>query len=173
MSYLGTGGSGPVTLRRIPPGDAGVRQTLEHMRRLARRDSRDPSVVDTARTVAGGARGLRGAALLRSWLAAHVRYADDPPGVELVQAPRVQLARIRATGRTAGDCDDVAVLAAALGMALGYRARYVVVSFGPWPYEHVWTELRAPGAGWLELDTTRPAGVPAGAWIHRQAEFAL
>jgi len=62
------------------------------------------------------------------------------------------------------DCDDVAMLGAALGKAVGLRARFVAVAFGPRgaPYRHVWAEL-GPRTNnvWLDMDTTRPAqGLP-------------
>ncbi|MEE8177710.1 MAG: hypothetical protein V3T65_06925 [Acidobacteriota bacterium] len=60
------------------------------------------------------------------------------------------------------DCDDAAVLSAALGKAVGLKPRFVVLGFeGPTgPYRHVYTEL-FDGVAWTEMDVTRPGGIGA------------
>jgi hypothetical protein len=89
---------------------------------------------------------------------------SDPSGVELLHDPVLLLEDIRERGQARGDCDDVAVLGAALGGAMGLSARFVVVGFrGPnEPFEHVWTELY-DGTTWRELDVTRPRNAEAPA----------
>lgn len=135
----------------VPAGDPGTFFTLELMRSLALADA------GLLTSVAERIIGTTGNPLarLRAFLSERVRFTHDPAGVELLQAPTVQLATIRSRGTAAGDCDDVAVLGAALGLAAGYPARFVVLRFEPeGPYEHVYAELRGPH-GWFELDTTR------------------
>jgi len=85
--------------------------------------------------------------------------------VEMLHGPAWQVQQIRARGIVQVDCDDVAMLAAALGKAVGLRARFVVVGFDSRtaPYRHVWAELspRARVPMWSEMDVTRPAqGLP-------------
>lgn len=83
-----------------------------------------------------------------------IRYVMDPVAVELVQAPEVTLA-VRA-----GDCDDKAVLLAALLMAIGHPCRFVAVAFdNPSVFEHVYVQAAVgdPAAGeWVSLDPTEP-----------------
>lgn len=97
---------------------------------------------------------------LRAYVASVWRFLRDPKNVELLQAPRVLLDTIGENGYVRGDCDDAAILGAALVKAVGLRARFVVVgwrgSFGP--FSHVWTE-GWDGRRWVEFDVTRPAQV--------------
>ena len=90
------------------------------------------------------------------------RFRRDPWRLEWVMAPAAQLAYVKAQGCVEGDCDDAAVLAAALGEALGFPARFAVLGFlgRRGPISHVFTELEVPGAGWYELDVTRPVAAP-------------
>lgn len=162
---------GPVTLEYIPPGDAGVAVTLGTMEAIARKGARSPLLQGLARRIVGSGTPVDGPARLRAWIGSRVGYRDDPPGVEMLTAPEILTARALAGEPSGGDCDDVATLAAALGLAGGYPARFVVASFGPWPYEHVWTELH-DGRRWVELDTTRPAQFAPGAGVYRQSETA-
>ena len=106
---------------------------------------------------------------IRAFLAAHVRFQLDPLGVELIRTPSYLLRQIEDTGRAEGDCDDVAVLGAALGMAAGIPARYVLVGLTPGdPFEHVYAELLTAW-GPVDLDTTRPAQMPPGVEVVRTA----
>ncbi len=99
---------------------------------------------------------------LRAWLRRVWRFQRDPAGVELVHRPERLLDEWQATGYISGDCDDAAVLGGALGLALGFAGRFVVLAFGGGPYQHVYTELLVdPLAGWLDLDITRSRVRPA------------
>lgn len=86
----------------------------------------------------------------------HWRFVRDPTGIELLHRPERLLDQIAAGGYAIGDCDDAAILGAALGKAVGFSARFVVLGFfGPrGPFSHVYTELWT-GTGWRELDITR------------------
>lgn len=140
-----------------PGGDLGTIRTLGIMKRYARRALPDPLLQGAARRILGGAAAPAAmAAAVRSWLARVFQFQPDPPGVELVKTPRRQLLELERTGRVTGDCDDAAVLGAALGRAVGLPARFVAVGFERgMPFRHVWTELETPD-GWVELDVTRP-----------------
>lgn len=148
-----------VVTRRIPGGDAGTLATLGHMRRLANRGVRDPLTVRVTGTIISGV--LRNpavhAANLRAWIARRFRFRRDPHGVELVREVREMLTDALRDGVATGDCDDAAVLAAAMGKAVGLKARYVALAFGASgaPFRHVYTELWN-GRAWVEVDVTRP-----------------
>ena len=98
---------------------------------------------------------------IRDYVDQHSQFLRDPDGVELLHGPVWQLRQLLTRGRVLVDCDDIAMLTAALGGAIGLKARFVVVGFGGphAPYRHVWTELRSPvpGAPWVDMDLTRAA----------------
>jgi transglutaminase-like putative cysteine protease len=150
----------------IPTGDFGTLATLGHMRRLAREAVANPLVRATAVAATDGTGGkdaFAQAMAIRNWLVRNTAFLRDPNGTELLHSPRYMLAALRTLGPPLRiDCDDVAVLGAALGGAVGLRARFVVAAFfsPSAPFRHVWTELSAPwgtvvGTRWVELDTTR------------------
>lgn len=169
MAYAGDSVAGSV--RRdyvIPSGHAGIEETVRHMRRLVRDAEGRPLLARTAARIIAGARTDGTAAVaIREWMDQHTRFEPDPVGVELIRTPEYMLEMVATTGEASGDCDDVAVLGAALGRAAGLPARFVLIGFRKGePYQHVYTELGTP-TGWLELDTTRPAQMPAGLEIAR------
>ena len=154
----------------LPGGDFGTYLTLGQMRAAVLRDFLAPDVRLTAARIAGAAGpGAEGQALaLRQWLEDHVQFVRDPSQTEMLHGPAWQVRRALTHGTLQIDCDDVAMLAAAMGKAIGLQARFIVVGFGSpkAPFRHVWTELAAPGQHprWLECDITRPAqGLPFGA----------
>lgn len=154
----------------LPAGELGSRETLRRMAELARAALVEPAVIDTAAAiVAGASNPVAQVARIRDYLARHVRFLRDPVGVELLRAPRYVLGQIAAKGAVQMDCDDVATLGAALGLAVGLPARMIAVGFrGPeGPLTHVFTELLA-GGRWRELDTTRPAQGIRGSPITRR-----
>jgi len=149
-----------VTLEQIPGGTAGTLTTLRRMHQLVREAVVDPGVRDVALAIVRPCPGraytcqLRA---LRAWLAGRFRFRRDPYRVEWAMAPAKQLATVRGQGFVEGDCDDAAILAAALGQAVGFPARFVVLGFlgARGPYGHVYTELQAPASPWVEFDVTR------------------
>lgn len=146
----------------IPNGALGTWSTVQHMRRAVRKGLRDPLTVATAgRIVAGSPSAADRAARIRGFLERRFSFVPDPTGVELLKTPNHMLERIQSHGFATGDCDDAAILGAALGKAVGLRARFRLLGFAPrGPARHVFTELETE-RGWLELDTTRPAQIPA------------
>lgn len=148
----------------VPDGDPGVARTIGAMRALAHGASGDADFRSFARIIAGPSdRAVLRIERIRAFVADKVRFRFDPEGVELVTAPARLLAEIAFGGWTEGDCDDSATLAAALGLAVGLRARFVTVALARGaPYTHVFAELRGP-VGWYELDTLREVqGIPPG-----------
>jgi len=145
-----------VSRGRIPGGDAGVMVTAETMKRLA--DERTPLLAETAANIMWGAgESITGAVEgVRRFVTEAVRYVPDAWNAEVVRSPTYMLRRIQRSGVAYGDCDDMATLAAALGLALGIPARYVLVGFNGGPLEHVFTELWTPD-GWVTVDPSKPA----------------
>lgn len=170
MSYAGDVGPVEVSSRTswIPGGHLGIEATVWKMRRLVARSLGAPLLLEAARNMVPGSGDSTEAALrIRAYLEDAVAFVPDPLGVELLKSPVYLLREIEARGRATGDCDDVAVLGAALGRAIGLPARFVLLAFTEGaPYEHVYTELGA-GGEWVELDTTRPAQLPSGLEVVR------
>lgn len=97
---------------------------------------------------------------IRQWCATAVQFTRDPMDRELLHSPEAMLRQWESTRRILGDCDDAAILAAGLAVAVGYRARFVAVAFLDTrnPYAHVWAEVAPPtgtGDEWIECDVTR------------------
>lgn len=141
-------------------GDSGTAQTVAQMRNLVNSSLTDPVVVATARALAAAAqvRDTDGQAEnIKTYLMDHFQFVRDPSGVELLSTPRFMLDSITARMYAQGDCDEAAILAAALGKAIGLRARFILLGFSgsTGPLAHVFTLLRGRSA-WHNLDVTRP-----------------
>lgn len=145
------------TTVEIPDGDAGTLATVEHMRALVNDRCAHPRIRALALRIIGKASSP---ALqidrIRVWLRTHVRFVPDPDVTELLHDPVLLAEWIERDGSVGVDCDDVAMLGAVLGKAVGIPARFVIVGFYQpnAPFGHVWTEL-FDGQTWRELDTTR------------------
>ncbi len=149
----------------------------------------DDAIVDP--TVMRLANGLRKAhtnahvraRVLYDWLHRFMRFTPDPPGVELLQHPRHLLsvveakdseainAPLMALGRSSppriraeGDCDDRAMLGAALARSLGLTVGFTTYREAPTlPYVHVALVVQVPGvlAPWyLDPQENIPFGLP-------------
>lgn len=78
-----------------------------------------------------------------------IRYVRDIRNVETLQDPDYTLLQ------AAGDCDDKAVLTAALLESIGHPTAFLALGFAPGKFSHVIAETRAGAAGkWLPLETT-------------------
>jgi len=92
---------------------------------------------------------------LRYWATSpRIRYTNDARHVEQVKTPVRTLTEIQKQGFALLDCDDIATVIAALGMAFGREASFVVVGFGaPGAYTHVFARLKEPKSGaWIVCD---------------------
>lgn len=149
-----------VTRTERPTGDGGVIQTLKQMGQQIRLASIDPLIVNTAREIIlpAGRRAVNEKIwLIRAWLDGHTKWVPDPENAEYLVTPRAMLQRILSQGVAPGDCDDMAMLGAALLKAVGIRAQLKAVGFYPAKYfRHVYAE-GWDGAQWQELDISRPA----------------
>jgi transglutaminase-like putative cysteine protease len=101
----------------------------------------------------GGARGLPQhdftgeARRLFEFVRDRIRYVKDCDGVELLH-PAEWVLRLGA-----GDCDDKAILLAALLLSIGHTPRFVAVAFEPDSFSHVWVQDYLAGR-WIDLEAT-------------------
>lgn len=139
-------------------GDFGTAQTVRVMRRLVDAAQADAGFVrfatDLIRNVPAHDEAGELFALF-SWIQQNIRFTKDPVAKEKLYPPQ-ELLKIRA-----GDCDDIAMLTAALALTLGYPAQLITVSSNPdYPetFSHVYTEVELPpGSGnWVAMDAARP-----------------
>jgi transglutaminase-like putative cysteine protease len=132
------------------------------MRRLAREGSMDPAVRQATERIVRQVFDhdfLSEYLAIFNWVRRHVRYVRDPILIEQVASPRATL-QMRA-----GDCDDMAVLIAAMIGSVGGRTRFVAGAYkyrnGRPVLEHVWVEAHEPrGNNWVVLDPVPGRQVP-------------
>lgn len=149
----------------IPRGDWGTYVIVRKMRSLARKGMSAPSVRNLALEIVRGIPGKDSYSqifAIKDWLHTHIWFTRDPHSAELLYTPERMVTILRNPvhgGILQVDCDDAAILAAALGGAVGLRSRFVVVGFlqPNAPYRHIWTELSDPhvASKWFEMDVTR------------------
>jgi hypothetical protein len=142
----------------IPGGKEGVITTLKFMRRL---------VIDykAALPIRVQAANLVKPCKQKDWscevknlhafVRDKIRFVRDVRDIETLYTPDKTLERKE------GDCDDKAVLLAAMLESIGHPSRFVAVGFAPEEYEHVFVETKI-GPRWIPLETTEPVNV---GWI--------
>lgn len=139
-SYLGS----------IPTGVAGVRATLKLMRDIVRQTRHTLPVQTKAGALVQGCAEkdyLCEASTLHAFVRDQIRYLRDTREVEVIRFPQ-QTMQLQY-----GDCDDKALLLAALAEGIGFNARFRAVGLDGEPYSHVYTELMIPGKGWTPAET--------------------
>jgi hypothetical protein len=87
------------------------------------------------------------AGALYTWITKNINYVRDPWNIERIQSPDVTLRQ------QAGDCDDHAILSAALLQSLGIQTGFRIVSRTGRTYDHIYSVFRSP-QGWKSFDTT-------------------
>lgn len=87
------------------------------------------------------------AGALYTWITKNINYVRDPWNIERIQSPDVTIRQ------KAGDCDDHAILSAALLQSLGIQTGFRIVSRTGRTYDHIYTVFRSP-KGWKSFDTT-------------------
>jgi transglutaminase-like putative cysteine protease len=138
------------TLEHFPDGPAGTLAVLKRMRRAVLDSKTHPLIRAQAVAIVQPmpAKNWRAeAAAVQNWMKRHIRYVRDVRDVETLQAPDYTL-RVRA-----GDCDDQAMLAAALLESIGHPTRFVAIGRAPRSYSHVFAETLV-GDRWTALETT-------------------
>jgi Transglutaminase-like superfamily len=137
----------------LAPGNLGIAQTIMTMQQLRDLGSQDASVrqrvfeILRAYNVNSRDRYATAHAIL-SWVKANITFVPDPAGRELIGHPSYLL-DVRA-----GDCDDMAVLTAAMLQAVGIPAQFVTIrADAQEPARHSHVYLRAFINGrWMGLD---------------------
>jgi len=100
-----------------------TRQTLELGQDLADRWAIHPLMVAVTREIVKGVTDPVGEArAIWSWIRSNVAYRHDPVGAEWVQDPFETAFKTKA-----GDCDDMATLAAAMLQSIGHPSRVAAV----------------------------------------------
>lgn len=97
-----------------------------------------------------------------SWITESVRFKRDTFGAEHLRHPDQLIAEIERDGRTSADCDDVAMLGAALVRAMGFEPAIIVQAATPTgPFEHVYFGAILDG-GLVHMDPQErtPFGYP-------------
>lgn len=105
---------------------------------------------------------------LYRWITKHVEFIKDQFGIERLQSPDVTIQL------GSGDCDDHAILSAAMLLSVGIPARLRVVALDPMRpevFNHIFTEY-FDGQRWQSFDTTLNtfAGyrIPESAFINQK-----
>lgn len=138
----------------IPDGAPGIRATVQRMRALVREARVDPEIRRAAinLTLLLPPRDFDGEVrALFEFVRDRIRYVGDVNGIETLTAP----AKTLALG--AGDCDDKAVLLAALLESIGYTTAFVVTGYStPGVYEHVYLAVMDSFGRLIPLDPSEP-----------------
>lgn len=133
---------------------------MRKMARIVRQSLGNERLTRVAHSVVANAGGGRDDVAhvhaINEWLMEHFQFLRDPCAVEVLRSPLSYLDDIARTGRAIGDCDDAAMLAAAMGMSVGIPAAFVALAFFSQdaPFSHVITEFRT-SRGIMKSDVTR------------------
>lgn len=154
MNLIGSGANAPATgtLISVPGGIAGVQRTLALMVDLVRTFKTDVNVNAFAvQLVHGCAPKDKRCELdtLQRFVRDQIRYVNDIDGVETLRTP-IQTLKLQA-----GDCDDKAVLLAALAATIGFATRFCAIGVRGGDFSHVMAQARL-GAGWINAETIVP-----------------
>ena len=146
---------GSVTTPQLP-GAAGVVQTLGNMRAMVNGAIADPLIrryAVQATDHTGRHEAHQQALAIGEWVRRHVKYVPDPLGNEHLTNPALLLKAHHEGRRVYGDCDDMAMVCAAMAKAIGLPVSFHAVGRGK-RYHHVYAEV----AG-VPIDPTVSFGV--------------
>lgn len=144
-----------MTLAALPDGVDGIRATLALMVTIARQSKSDFAVRNQAlRLVQTLPQKDYYAEVeaIHKYVRDDIRYVKDIDGIETLALPSKTMLMMQ------GDCDDKALLAASLLIALGHQSRFVAVGSAPNTYSHVLVETLI-GKRWVAVETTEPVSV--------------
>ena len=146
------------TVQEIPNGLAGTIATIDLMKQFVAESQQRPTTRLTAlnilRTAGVDSKNEAAAAhALYSWIKKNISYIKDPIDVETVQAPEITLQN------HGGDCDDHAVLMAALAENIGIESKFSVIGNDENNFSHVFPEIYI-NRKWTPADTT--SAIPFG-----------
>jgi transglutaminase-like putative cysteine protease len=159
------------TILRFPlsSGQVGTDETIAVMRAVA------IDAAESGRLTAATARRIRDdnqSAWMRmkdvyAFLHASVIYADDAEGVEQIRTPERMLLDMQNAkdGKARGDCDDRATLGAALLLAMGLPAYFIVVTSSPLrQWHHVFYGSALPDVPDRVIPFDPQENIPPGIW---------
>jgi len=95
---------------------------------------------------------------VHKYIRENIKYTRDPEGLELFIAPWKMIELInkgmeRREKIASGDCDDMALFAASLYKALGYRSRIVLLDTGGAGIDHAIAEVYSDEvSAWIMVD---------------------
>lgn len=140
-----------ITVRQIPNGPDGTRETLKLMATLAKRGKVSPPVYAKARELVAHLppKDWRGQVdAIYTFVRDAVRYVSDVDGMEGLQTPDVTLEIL------AGDCDDKVILLGALLTSIGHPVQFCAVKVDDEKdFSHV-AARTLMGTAWVWLETT-------------------
>jgi transglutaminase-like putative cysteine protease len=142
----------------IPDGDAGISATISKMKALmfSAQGVRSYTVRKaTLDAVRGVERGQSEIDSVFHWVKDNIEFHGEYS--ETLQSPEATI------NLEAGDCDDQAVLAAAMLSSLGFETRFKTVALwnSPDEYSHVYVEVKDKQSGqWMPLDPTVETSYP-------------
>lgn len=146
----------PVERSKLPPGKQGTDVTVAKMSQLSMGPwgAQSPKVRALATDIlskAGVPEKNYPAEMvaIHNWVRDNVRYTRDTHGQETLLTPEYMISG--KPGSMNGDCDDKAMLVAALLGAVGIPSRFVVVGVTPDRYSHVYLQAK-PKDRWIALD---------------------
>ena len=147
-----------ISSHSVADGDLGVHQTIALMKTLVNGPEgvRSPDVRQAALEAARGSeRGMREIDSVFAWVKDHIEFRGEYG--ETLQTPKMTLYY------GAGDCDDQAVLQAAMLNSLGYQTRFRTVALrdSADDLSHVYVEvLEKSSRQWIPVDTTVARAYP-------------
>lgn len=144
-------GATPYTsfLGSIPEGDDGVKATLRIMVSVVRKTKTSLPVLTLARSIVKSCAPkdyVCEATALQQYVQKAIRYTRDINDVETIQYPEQTLSL------GTGDCDDMAILFAALAESVGFPTRFAAVGLSGQGFSHVLAQLMIPGQGWVSAE---------------------
>lgn len=112
--------------------------------------------------------------VVKDYVSNLVKYQPDPQRAELFTSPHKMMELIY-QGTAMGDCDDFAILCAAIYRALGYNARIVLLDQTGQGFNHAANHVYSESANlWYYVDATRSLKVaPASSKLQNEPGSAL
>lgn len=128
----------------VYPGEKGNLQTIEVMKKLARKSSGHPRVKLQAIEILNQYlvepnNYLDESFAIGDWVKNHIRYVKDADFIEQLTHPLTMLDLIY-QGRARGDCDDMSLLIATLLLSIGHTPLFRAVRYKHenGPYNHIY-----------------------------------
>lgn len=121
-------------------GDAGIVQTLGHMRNLVNGAFTHPWIRQRATSLVAHCKRNRQCEerTLQGWVNGSMQFVRDPFGVEALHDPVTYVeANLRRGYKPAGDCDDLSIYLASLLKSIGHQPYFKVISKLGSDFHHV------------------------------------